>query len=276
MTQGSLSISAASELAFGGRWLFRTYAAVSSPRRWPTPSSRTRPCIHDALHAPRCQTLATLGLWKPCCAHGDPHRVWHGDGNHLLTRTPHGDPHGFDAVPLTALSPATLMVEVLPMDVEDDKDWCSINEAARRLKVTPTAIRNRIKRGTLKTKPNGNHGRLVHVPLPVPVTVTLSVPLTGSDTVTPTVPDTVTLTVPDPLVPELRAQIGTLEMRLRAIQDELLVMAQKVGASEAEITALQAQAIEIRADRDAWRQQAERLAILAPVERRPWWRRLAG
>jgi hypothetical protein len=168
------------------------------------------------------------------------------------------------------------MVEVLPMDVEDDKDWCSINEAARRLKVTPTAIRNRIKRGTLKTKPNGNHGRLVHVPLPVPVTVPLSVPLTGSDTVTPTVPDTVTLTVPDPLVPELRAQIGTLEMRLRAIQDELLVMAQKVGASEAEITALQAQAIEIRADRDAWRQQAERLAILAPVERRPWWRRLAG
>ncbi len=162
------------------------------------------------------------------------------------------------------------------MDDGDDKDWCSINEAARRLKVTPTAIRNRIKRGTLKTKPNGNHGRLVHVPLPVPVTVTLSVPLTGSDTVTPTVPDTVTLTVPDPLVPELRAQIGTLEMRLRAIQDELLVMAQKVGASEAEITALQAQAIEIRADRDAWRQQAERLAILAPVERRPWWRRLAG
>jgi hypothetical protein len=151
------------------------------------------------------------------------------------------------------------------MDHDDDKDWCSINEAARRLKVTPTAIRNRIKRGTLKTKPNGNYGRLVRVPLPVS--------LTGSDTVsgtiTPSVSDTVPLTIPDPLVPELRAQISLLEMRLKTTQDELLAMAQKVGATETELVALRARTIEIRADRDAWRQQAERLA-------RPWWRRLAG
>jgi hypothetical protein len=159
------------------------------------------------------------------------------------------------------------------MDHDDDKDWCSINEAARRLKVTPTAIRNRIKRGTLKTKPNGNYGRLVQVPLPVIPTVTLPVSLTGSDTVsgtiTPSVSDTVPLTIPDPLVPELRAQISLLEMRLKTTQDELLAMAQKVGATETELVALRARAMEIREDRDAWRQQAERLA-------RPWWRRLAG
>jgi hypothetical protein len=159
------------------------------------------------------------------------------------------------------------------MDHDDDKDWCSINEAARRLKVTPTAIRNRIKRGTLKTKPNGNYGRLVQVPLPVIPTVTLPVSLTGSDTVsgtiTPSVSDTVPLTIPDPLVPELRAQISLLEMRLKTTQDELVAMAQKVGATETELAALRARAMEIRVDRDAWRQQAERLA-------RPWWRRLAG
>jgi hypothetical protein len=159
------------------------------------------------------------------------------------------------------------------MDHDDDKDWCSINEAARRLKVTPTAIRNRIKRGTLKTKPNGNYGRLVRVPLPVIPTVTLPVSLTGSDTVsgtiTPTVSDTVPLTIPDPLVPELRSHISLLEMRVKTTQDELLTMAQKVGAAETELAALRARAMEIRADRDAWRQQAERLA-------RPWWRRLAG
>jgi hypothetical protein len=157
--------------------------------------------------------------------------------------------------------------------MDHDKDWCSINEAARRLKVTPTAIRNRIKRGTLKTKPNGNYGRLVRVPLPVIPTVTLPVSLTGSDTVsgtiTPSVSDTVPLTIPDPLVPELRAQISLLEMRLKTTQDELLAMAQKVGATETELVALRARTIEIRADRDAWRQQAERLA-------RSWWRRLAG
>ena len=168
---------------------------------------------------------------------------------------------------------------VLQMDDGGDKDWRSINEAARCFKVTPTAIRNRIKRGTPKTKPNGNHGRLVHVPLPVPPTVVLPVTLTGSDTVTPTVADTVTLPgipTPDPLVPELRAQISALEMRLRPTQDELIAMAQKVEAPESEIAALQAQAIEIRADREAWRQEAERLAVPAPVERRTRWRRLAG
>ncbi len=164
------------------------------------------------------------------------------------------------------------------MDREDDKDWCSINEAARRLKVTPTAIRNRIKRRTLETKPNGNHGRLVRVPLPVPLMVPVTVTDTGSDTVALTVTDTVRLTVPptvsDPVIPELRTQIAALETRLKATQDELLAMAQKVGATESEVIALQAQAADLKADRDAWRQQSERLAV--STERRPWWRRLTG
>ncbi len=182
---------------------------------------------------------------------------------------------------LTALSPVTLTVAVTQMEHDDDKDWCSINEAARRLRVTPTAIRNRIKRGTLDTKPNGNHGRLVRVPLPVRPPVSLTVTGTGSETVTGTVPPMVqervtlpvTPTVPDPLVPELRAQIGQLEARLGAVQTELMAMAERAGATEAQLTALQAQAIEVRGDRDAWRAQAERLAA---VDRRPWWRRLAG
>src|SRR5215212_2059027 len=103
-------------------------------------------------------------------------------GNGSSTVRAHGDPHGFDAVTLTALSSVTPTIRGTLMDREDDKDWCSINEAARRLKVTPTAIRNRIKRRTLETKPNGNHGRLVRVPYPVPSPVPLIVP----ETVTPT------------------------------------------------------------------------------------------
>jgi hypothetical protein len=154
------------------------------------------------------------------------------------------------------------------MDQDDEADWCSINEAARRLRVTPTAIRNRIKRGTLQTKPNGNHGRLVRVPLPVSLPVTVTVPDTVTGRVMGTVPDTVALTV-DLLVPELRSQIGHLESRLKTTQDELVGMAQKAGAAETELVALRSRALELRAERDAWRQQAERLA-------RPWWRRLAG
>src|SRR3954449_11311701 len=93
-----------------------------------------------------------------------------------------------------------------------DDGWCSVNEAARRLGVTPTAIRNRIKRRTLKTKPHGNHGRLAWVPRPVPLTV----PLPVSNTVSDTVPGT-----GDLLVTELRDRIGELQTRLTAAQDEL-------------------------------------------------------
>ena len=86
------------------------------------------------------------------------------------------------------------------MDDGGDKDWRSINEAARCFKVTPMAIRNRIKRGKPKTKPNGNHGRLVHVPLPVPPTVVLPVALTGSDTVPPPWQTRLPSRLPPPLI----------------------------------------------------------------------------
>jgi hypothetical protein len=151
-----------------------------------------------------------------------------------------GHPHGFDAVTVTAPSP---------------------------MRVTVTVTHGSGRRTGLVLDQRGCasfHGRLVQVPLPVIVTV----PDTVTGRVMGTVTDTVTPTV-DPLVPELRSQIGHLEDRLKATQDEFVGMAQKVGAAETELVALRARVMEIRADRDAWRQQAERLA-------RPWWRRLAG
>src|SRR3954451_5342987 len=42
-------------------------------------------------------------------------------------------------------------------------EWLSIAEAARRLGVTPKAIRNRLERGTLQWRPAGNHGREVFI-----------------------------------------------------------------------------------------------------------------
>jgi hypothetical protein len=66
-------------------------------------------------------------------------------------------------------------MDAVTPSAELDEDWCSIAEAARRLGVTPAAIHNRIRRGTLPTRPNGNHGKLVKMPLATcdsPVTVT--------------------------------------------------------------------------------------------------------
>ena len=62
-------------------------------------------------------------------------------------------------------------------------------------------------------------------------------------------------------------KIAETEGKLAVAQDELVAVIRKTGASEAEVAALQAQAAELRADRDAWWQQSERLA--APTERQP-------
>ena len=74
---------------------------------------------------------------------------------------PHRAPHPYRHGPMDDTPTASL-----------DDEWLSVNAAARRLGVTPTTIRNRIKRGTLEVR-NGNFGKLVGVPLTVPTTVNL-------------------------------------------------------------------------------------------------------
>jgi hypothetical protein len=99
----------------------------------------------------------------------------------------------------------------VPPTVPEDDDWCSVAEAARRLGVTPTTIRNRIKRHTLETKPHGNQGWLVRVPkpLPSPVTLTVSTPLPER--------------LGEPVTPGAEGTIKALEehiQTLRALLDE--------------------------------------------------------
>lgn len=99
-----------------------------------------------------------------------------------------------------------------------EEDWCSVSEAARRLGVTPTAIRNRIKRGTLEHRPNGNMGKLVRVPLTVPVTVTPTVPLTVPEPLGGTVP----LTVPPPEEPPAAdGTIKAMEAHIKTLRELL-------------------------------------------------------
>src|SRR5689334_231896 len=47
----------------------------------------------------------------------------------------------------------------------DGGEWLSIAAAARRLGVTPRAIRNRVERGTIRWRAHGNFGREVLVTL---------------------------------------------------------------------------------------------------------------
>ena len=171
-----------------------------------------------------------------------------------------------------------------------DDEWCSINAAARRLSVTPTAIRNRIKRGTLEVR-NGNFGKLVRVPLTVPATVTLAPEEPARETVTLTPAERVSLTV---TLTVLRDHIAWLKDSLTKAEGELEGLrgtAAQLAVLEAQGEALhkaakllRAQADEVRMDRDYWREQAQQLAlrlseqqvVQVPTPRRWWWRRRSG
>ena len=147
-----------------------------------------------------------------------------------------------------------------------DEEWLTIHAAARRLGVTPTAIRNRIKRGTLQTRPNGNFGRLVRVPLRlvrVPLTVPGTVPLTPEEPVTETVPLTVTLTVMADHVATLKAALAKAEGELETLRPER----ERLAAEAATVPVLREALSELKAEREHW----QLLAMDLMQRRRRWW-----
>jgi hypothetical protein len=161
------------------------------------------------------------------------------------------------------------MPDEQPPTTSLDEEWCTINGAARRLGVTATAIRNRIKRGTLETRPNGNFGKLVRVPLAVtvtpdePVTVTVSEPVTPTVTLTPEerVTLTVTLTVLQGHIERLESELADAKERA-ADRD---VVASQLEALRAVLDLERQRTEEWKSVADRFAQQAERLAA------RRWW-----
>jgi hypothetical protein len=162
-----------------------------------------------------------------------------------------------------------------------DDDWCSIDEAAGRLGVTAAAIRSRIRRGTLESRPDGDFGRLVRAPFRVP---------SEGD---PIAPETMALALTETVgilsrhVERLEAEIGILRQERadalsRAADRD--AMAARVAALQAALQLEKQRIVELQfnrdglqADRDRWAGQAERLAVArlcaapAPKWSRPWW-----
>ena len=54
--------------------------------------------------------------------------------------------------------------EARPGDSPGAGEWLSVNAAAKRLGITPKAVRNRIDREAILWRPAGNQGRQVFVP----------------------------------------------------------------------------------------------------------------
>lgn len=189
----------------------------------------------------------------------------------------------------------------------DQDEWCSINEAARRLGVTPTAIRNRIKRGTLEHRPNGNVGKLVRVPPTVTLTVPEPLPPTAPEplggTVTPGAEGTIKVleahvqTLREMLDLKDAAHAAELERLREAHGGELARLIERQDQLEAELQEERAEADHAKADQvrmaadvstmffqlkelaDCHAElQADRARLQAELEqaRRPWLRRLLG
>jgi hypothetical protein len=157
---------------------------------------------------------------------------------------------------------------------QHDDEWCGTQEAARRLGVTPAAVRNRIKRRTIEVRPDGNIGRQVRVPR----TVSSTLPSTDP------VPDPEHLPGPvAALIAELRDRIAELQaertsLRQEMAQERAAAAQERVALQEAvgaQVKALADLADELRRDRDEWR-RAPVMTVPSVAPRRPWWRRLAG
>ena len=140
-----------------------------------------------------------------------------------------------------------------------ETDWCTVAEAARRLGVTPTAIRNRIKRRTLEAKRNGNMGWLVLVPKPLPSPVTLTVP---EPTPTP---------LPEPVTHRDERLIEAQEAHIQDLRQSLAEARQDAQRERDRADRLAARVDLFQHQRAA--DQAEIARLRSEIGRRPWWQR---
>src|SRR3954453_10513966 len=87
-----------------------------------------------------------------------------------------------------------------------------------------------------------------------------------------------------PTTPPPRDYDAELMAKFERLQAELVEMARKLGAAEADVTSAKGLVEELRQDRDAWRAQIEGArseaeqarSELAAYRARPWWRRAFG
>lgn len=146
--------------------------------------------------------------------------------------------------------------------------WLTYDDLAAALRITPDSARRLVARRKWPKRP-GNDGRaLVAVPadrLPPdapPDSPSDSIPDARED-----VPPDITPVVP----PDTPSPVHALQARVTELEAELRTERERSAGLSAVAEAERRHAGEIRSDRDAWRAQAERLAV------RSWWpwRRLA-
>lgn len=124
-------------------------------------------------------------------------------------------------------------------------------ELAQRLAIKPASAKRLAQRRKWR-RVVGNDGiARVHVPLS-------AVPDDVPDDVASDVPDDVTFDVSPPVVPDLSSRIAYLDGIIEGLRGQLEAEQQKAESERRRADAAEARTKDIAADRDAWRQQAQR------------------
>jgi hypothetical protein len=149
-------------------------------------------------------------------------------------------------------------------------EWLSIAEAARRIGVTPKAIRNRLERGTLEWRSAGNHGREVFIrPGTEPGGRPDDQPKDGQGTDPDYSPGDRPETV------SLMVQVARLEERQAAIEARAQAEVEALrGQLEVEIAARNAVIEQVREALAKAEARADRLEVALAEARRGWLERL--
>src|SRR3954447_9908603 len=126
--------------------------------------------------------------------------------------------------------------------------WVSVREAARRLGVTPKAVRDRLKHGSLQARPKGNLGR--EVLLPPGVTTRES----------------------DGELPEKKAATlpGETAGEVAELLKEMAELCHALGRVEGELAAELRRSADLAAALDRERQEKASLRAELAEARRPW------
>jgi hypothetical protein len=171
-----------------------------------------------------------------------------------------------------------------------DDDWCSIREAAKRLGVTPNAVRGRIERGTLRTRPLGNTGnKEVYCPRPAPGQGDIQHDGHGDrspDRVTVTVEDLSAIKAVREHLDTVREQLHKAEVEKAELRQAVDRLSQAVGQGAQELSRVRAELDREKGRRqDADRRVSEVETAKRETERRltelqdrisglSWWKKL--
>jgi hypothetical protein len=149
------------------------------------------------------------------------------------------------------VSPFGVILGIEQMSNETGSIVLTYAELAQRLAIKPASAKRLAQRRKWKRVVGNDGVARVHVPLS-------SVPSDVANDVANDVPGDVSLAVSPPVSPDLSSHVAYLDGIIESLRGQLEAEQQRAEAEQRRADAAESRVSDIAADRDAWRQQAQR------------------